>query len=79
MRIVAKQRDDEFISDVSIYERHMLMFVDETGTDRRDSIRRYGYSTHGRTPQSCKVLVGGELRGFFRFSGAVLSSLLDAI
>ena len=64
MRIVAKQRDDElrseFITDVSIYERHMLVFVDETGTDRRDSLRRYGYSLHGKTPRSCKVLVRGE-------------------
>ena len=38
----------------------MLVFVDEMGTDCRDSLRRYGYSIRGRTPQSCKVLVRGE-------------------
>ena len=38
----------------------MLVFVDETRTDGRDSLRRYGYSLRGKTPRSCKVLVRGE-------------------
>lgn len=42
------------------FTNDMLVFVDETGTDRRDSLRRHGYSIRGRTPQSCKVLVRGE-------------------
>ena len=48
MRKIARQRDyqlrNDFISDVSIYQRHMLVFVDETGTDRRDCLRKYAYS-----------------------------------
>ena len=42
LSIAAKQRNEEqrarYVSDVSIYEPHMLVFVDETGADRRDTI-----------------------------------------
>ena len=64
MKLVALQRDKEiraqFVSDVSIYEPEMLMFLDETGADRRDSLRKYGYSLRGRPVQSQKLLVRGE-------------------
>ena len=50
----AIQRDEalssKFALDVSLYSREMLVFIDETGTDRRDCIRRRGYSLMGRTP-----------------------------
>jgi len=43
MKLVALQRDKairaQFVSDVSIYEPEMLIFLDETGADRRDSLR----------------------------------------
>lgn len=38
----------------------MLVFIDETGTDRRDSLRRYGYSLRGKTPRSSKLLCRGK-------------------
>ena len=38
----------------------MLVFVDETGSDRRDALRRYGYGIRGKPPRSCKLLVRGE-------------------
>ena len=42
MKMVAKQRDEklrsDFVEDVSVYKPHMLVFVDETGTDRRNSL-----------------------------------------
>ena len=38
----------------------MLVFVDESGSDRRDTLRRYGYSIRGRPPRSLKLLVRGE-------------------
>lgn len=64
MQIIAKQRDEQlrsgFRDDVSLYEPHMLVFIDETGTDRRDSIRRYGYSLRGKPSKSCKMLIRGE-------------------
>ena len=29
----------QFVSDVSIYQAEMLIFLDETGADRRDSLK----------------------------------------
>ena len=47
MQLVAKQCDKElhdiFKIDVSLYKSHQLIFVDETGTDCRDAIRKHGY------------------------------------
>ena len=64
MQMVARQRDEklrrEFVDGVSLYEPHMLVFIDETGTDRRDSLRKYGYSLRGKTPKSCRMLIRGE-------------------
>ena len=43
--IVASQRDDSlramFVSELSIYTADMFIFLDETGTDRRNLLRRY--------------------------------------
>ena len=64
MKLVAKQRDEDLRSayklDVSIYSPSMLVFIDETGTDKRDCLRRYRYSLRGKTPSSFKMLVRGE-------------------
>lgn len=64
MQLVAKQRDEElrkqYCIDVALYEPHMMVFVDETGSDKRDSLRKYGYSLRGKTPRSCKLLSRGE-------------------
>lgn len=42
----AIQRDDclraRFAQDVSLYSPEMLIFLDETGTDRRDALRKKG-------------------------------------
>ena len=52
MKLVAKQVDEslraQFIIDVSLLEPDMFIFVDETGADRRDTLRKYGYSLHGK-------------------------------
>ena len=41
---VALQQDkllrEEYISDVSVYSRDMLVFIDETGADRRNTLRK---------------------------------------
>ena len=46
------QRDEflrqQYISDVSVYSPEMLVFIDETGTDRRNGLRKYGYSLRGK-------------------------------
>ena len=51
----ALQRSDHYrgayIAEVSMYKANMLVFVDETGKDARDSARRFGYALRGQTPQ----------------------------
>ena len=48
---MAKQHDEElreqFTINVSLYSSNMLVFVDESGSDCRDSIRKYGYGLRG--------------------------------
>ena len=64
MQIVAKQRDEDlrlqFATDVSLYSVEMLVFLDETGSDQRDALRRYGYSLRGKPPRSVRLLHRGE-------------------
>ena len=38
----------------------MLVFLDETGTDRRDTLRRKAYSIRGKPAKKQKLLVRGE-------------------
>ena len=62
MVITAKQRSDalcaDFLMDMTIYKDHreLFAFVDETGTDRRDSMRKFGYGLRGMPPVSQKLL-----------------------
>ena len=37
-----------FRSDCSAYKPDMLLFIDENGTDRRHSFRKFGYSLVGK-------------------------------
>ena len=64
LRLVALQRDEflrqKFMLDVSAYNSDMFIFLDETGADRRNTIRKYGYSMRGKTPQKHTLLVRGE-------------------
>lgn len=64
MQLVAKQRDKEvrdiFAIYVSLYKSHQLIFVDETGSDCRDAVRKYGYGLRGKPPRSCNFLIRGE-------------------
>ena len=64
MKLVALQRDEilraTFTSEVSIYNADMFVFVDETGTDRRDMLRRYSYSWRGKPAVAHKLLVRGQ-------------------
>ena len=64
MQIRATQRDEvlraSFVNELSVYSSDMFIFLDETGTDRRDAIRKYGYSWRGRPAVSHKLMVRGE-------------------
>jgi len=52
LKLYAIQRDEvlraQFAIDVSLYNKEILVFLDETGTDRRDTIRKEGYSVRGK-------------------------------
>jgi len=46
-----------FMQEMTIYNRDMFVFVDEMGSDRRDSLRKFGYSLRGRPARPWKLLV----------------------
>ncbi len=64
MQLVASQRDEElrasYVSEVSMYEDHFPIFIDETGCDRRNALRKYGYGVRGMPVKCQKLLVRGE-------------------
>ena len=59
---VAIQRSDTKMAEfvVEQFDPNMLLFVDETGSDRRNEVRRYGYSLKGITPRDYKLNVYGR-------------------
>ena len=65
IRQIAKQRCDSlrgaFMAQCFAFSsRSMFVWVDETGTDNRDHIRKYGYALRGVTPTSKRLLVRGK-------------------
>ena len=48
LKLVVAQRSEDlqakYVAEISIYKREMLVFVDEMGSDRRKTIRKFGYS-----------------------------------
>ena len=64
LKLVAKQRDEDlraqFACDVAMYNPEMLIFLDETGSDKRNCLRKYGYSLRDRPAVSQKLLVCGR-------------------
>lgn len=71
---VALQRSDEqrakFMANVSVYDPSMLLWIDESGCDRRNCIRKRGYSLRGMTPQDHRLMVRGA-----RYSAIPVMSL----
>ena len=60
---VAVQKNEElrakYKQDISIFQPEMLVFIDETGSDRRDTMRKFGYSLHGKPAKALKVFCRG--------------------
>lgn len=48
------------MADVTLYTRNMFVWVDETGSDRRDILRKYGYSIRGDRSEVHRLLVRGK-------------------
>ena len=74
MRSVAIQSSDalrsRFMADISIYDPQMLVWLDETGYDRRNTLRKYGYSLRGIPVCDHHLLVRGK-----RYSAIPVMSL----
>ena len=45
---------------MSVYDPNMLIFLDETGCDRRNVLRRRAYSFRGKPAVSHKLLIRGR-------------------
>lgn len=61
IQYIALQRSDEcrarFMAEIAMYDPSMLVWIDETGCDRRNSLRRYGYSIRGMPPRDHRLLI----------------------
>ena len=64
MMQVAKQRNDAlqgvYIAQCSLLNPNMFVWLDETGSDRRDSIRKFGYGMRGMRAATCRLLSRGQ-------------------
>ena len=62
VQTVALQQDErlriQFMVDISSYDPSMLIWIDETGSARRNSIRQYGYSLRGKRACTFQLRVG---------------------
>ena len=71
---IALQRDEEqrarFVAEVSAYDPSMLLWIDESGCDRRHSMRKHAYSIRGKPPRDHQLLSRG-----IRYSAIPIMSL----
>ena len=49
------------MSDISVYKPDMFVFVDETDTDRRDALRKFGYSLRGKPARALNLFIRGGI------------------
>ena len=59
---IALQRSEElraqYMAEISVFDPSMLVWVDETGFQRRNSIRAYGYSLRGMRATDYQLTIG---------------------
>ena len=64
MRRVALQQSDilraQFMATISMYDPRMLVWLDESGCDRRNTIRKYAYSIRGMLLCDHRILCRGK-------------------
>ncbi len=48
------------MSQTFMFQRNMFVWLDESGADRRDSLRKFGYTLRGTTPVSHRFLCRGQ-------------------
>ena len=63
IQYIALQRSDEcrakFMAEISVYDPSMLVWIDESGCDKRNCIRKRSYSIRGITPRDHRLLIRG--------------------
>ena len=50
---------DAYTTQCLMFHPDMFIFVDETGSDRRNCMRKYGYALRGMTPTTYRLLHRG--------------------
>ena len=64
VHFVGRQRSDllraEYKADISAFHPSMLVFIDETGCDKRDLLRKCIYALRGIAPKSVTILSRGK-------------------
>jgi len=48
------------LEEISCYDPSMIVWVDETGCDLRNAMRKYGYGIRGMTPQDYTLKIRGK-------------------
>lgn len=63
LQCIALQQSDnaraQLMAEISVYDPSMLIWINESGCDRRDSRRKHGYSFKGITPKDHRLLSRG--------------------
>ena len=71
---IALQRSEllraQFIAEMYAFDPAMILWIDETGCDRRNALRQYGYGIRGLAPQDHQL----QLRGV-RYSAIGILSM----
>ena len=49
-----------YIAHILNFEVNMFIWLDETGTDKQDQLRKYGYAIRGVTPHYHRLLTRGQ-------------------
>ena len=49
------------VDTLTMFSRNQFVWVDETGSDKRDHIRKYGYAIRGTTPVTHRLLARGQM------------------
>ena len=64
IQLVAIQQSEvcraRYMNEMQQYAADMIVFLDETGSDRRDSMRKFGYSLRGKRTKSHRLLIRGR-------------------
>ena len=84
VRQIAKQRckalRGAFMAQCTLFERQNFVWIDETGSDARDHIRRFGYALRGMTSTVHRFLTKGKrinAIAALSFDGIIALDLVD--